>query len=506
MAFRRSATLPATPTGGSFDFGANTLTPPASWSATVPAGTDQLYVVQFTFAVSGSTGVVSGGTWSTPVVQALNGLPGVPGTSTYLMPVYIRASSTPTTPAPGSGGYNFGTNTGTAPAGWSTSIPTGSLSVYVSSALMTVAGATGLNSNTPTWSTPALLATNGSNGFDGARGSLTGYSASVAPPVYMAGTSWNGATDNANASTIIWRMLGFSGFPASNSHLRVGDTITLTNAAGTRSETRFYDGLSAWLQPGVRIDGNLLVDGTVAATKITTPNLAAISADLGTITAGNYDGTGYVNARGQTTLAVDPLGIGATETTAIAGNFSGTAKIGVFGRTTQTNGSGVYGWGPANGAGGTFYGGDGVIGVSTKLNGTGGRFFGSQLGTSTALVASANNGTFGSIGLDAQANAFGQVAVKATSTGGTALDVVGVMRINNSNWVANLNADLLDGEQAAGLVQSIGAQRAQMGNTTVGGAVATFNPNNKPGSASTNVWLEVRHGGNTFWIPAWPNS
>ncbi len=504
MVFQRATSTPATPTGGSFDFGTNTLTAPAGWSTNPPLGTDQLYVSTFTFSVNGATGIAPGGTWSVPVVQAINGLPGNPGKSTYLMPIYQRAASAPATPAPGSGSYNFGTNTGTAPAGWSTAIPTGTLPVYVSSALMTVDGATGTNTNTPTWSTPALLAVNGSNGNDGPRGSLTGYSASVAPPIYFAGPTWNGATDNQNASTIIWRMLGFSGSPVNNSHLRVGDTVTLTNAAGTRSETRFYDGLSAWLQPGVRIDGNLLVDGTVAATKITAANLSSISANLGTITAGDYDGTGYINARGQTTLSVDPLGIGATETVAIGGNASGTAKIGVFGRTTQTNGSGIYGWGPANGFGGTFYGGDGIVAVATKLNGTGGRFFGSQLGTSTALSASANNSTFGSIGVDATANSFGQIAVRATSTTGTALDVVGAMRINNSTLVANLNADLLDGLQGVDFARQTTSSPVTFNTVSTGSSTISFNASNSPGTfTGGNIWMLVTINGTRYKWPSW---
>jgi hypothetical protein len=503
MIFRRSATAPTAPTGGSFDFGSNTLSPPAGWDATVPAGTDQLYVSQFTFAVSGSTGTAPGGTWSTPRVQAVNGLPGTPGTSTYLMPIFIRASSTPATPAPGSGGYNFGTNTGTAPAGWSTAIPAGTLPVYTSSALMTVAGATGLNTNTPTWSAPALLATNGVNGQDGPRGSLTGYSASVVPPIHFAGPTWSGATDNANASAIIWKMLGFPGLPASTSHLRVGDTVTLTNSAGTRSETRFWDGFSTWLPPGVRIDGNLLVIGTVAADKINTPNLSAINSNLGTITAGDYDGSGYINARGQTTLAVDPLGIGSTATVAIAGNASGTAEIGVYGRTNQTNGSGVYGWGPTNGFGATFYGGDGILAVARRANGFGGRFFGFQGAASTAINASVNNSFAGSVAVNAQASSPGQIAVLASSSSGTALSVQGAMTINNATLVANLNANFVGGFAASAFAQQSGAA-VVLGAITPGGATISFNASNKPGTYSGgNTWMLISINGSFYTFPIW---
>lgn len=34
--YRRSATAPSTPTGGSYDFGTQTLTPPTNWSEDIP--------------------------------------------------------------------------------------------------------------------------------------------------------------------------------------------------------------------------------------------------------------------------------------------------------------------------------------------------------------------------------------------------------------------------------------------------------------------------------------
>jgi hypothetical protein len=45
-AFKRSTTPPAAPSGGSYNFDSQVLTPPATWSATVPAGTDRLYLTQ----------------------------------------------------------------------------------------------------------------------------------------------------------------------------------------------------------------------------------------------------------------------------------------------------------------------------------------------------------------------------------------------------------------------------------------------------------------------------
>lgn len=163
--YRRSASAPATPANNSatYNFTTNTLTPPSGWSVGVPSGSDPVYVSTATFSIQGSTGTDSTQTWSAPVPFAENGddgTDGVDGLSTYHFNVYRRASSAPATPTGGS--FNFGTNTPTAPSGWSTSIPAGSDPIYVSNTLASVQGDTGTDS-TLTWSSPVLMAQNGSS-------------------------------------------------------------------------------------------------------------------------------------------------------------------------------------------------------------------------------------------------------------------------------------------------------------------------------------------------------
>jgi len=171
LAFRRSATQPATPTGGEFNFGTNILTPPTGWYVDIPAGTDPAWMISGNFSVVGQTGIDNSTTWTTPTKAFDNGLDGVDGTdgiSVYLFSVFRRTSSTLTTPTGGS--YNFGTNLGTAPAGWSVDIPAGTDPVYVSTTTATIAGATGIDSSL-TWSAPILFVKNGDNGADGSPGS-----------------------------------------------------------------------------------------------------------------------------------------------------------------------------------------------------------------------------------------------------------------------------------------------------------------------------------------------
>jgi hypothetical protein len=170
IVFQRSATAPAAPTTGSFDFGANTLTVPAGWYLDVPTGTNPVYGTRFVFSVIGNTGVHYASTWSTPFkiaengIQGVDGSPGADGTSTYQLSVFIRSATAPTKPTGGS--FNFGTQAVVVPSGWSATIPTGTNPVYVSNTLASVPGVTGIDS-TLTWSDPVILARNGDNGLPG---------------------------------------------------------------------------------------------------------------------------------------------------------------------------------------------------------------------------------------------------------------------------------------------------------------------------------------------------
>lgn len=103
----------------------------------------------------------------------------------------------------------------------------------------------------------------GPRGEAGAVGSLTGYGSAY--NIHPA--AWN----DQLANRVIYNMLtnGTATTPlADTSHLLIGDTVTLSNGANF-AQTRFWDGVSSWLIPGMVIDGNLLVNGTVSATKVT---------------------------------------------------------------------------------------------------------------------------------------------------------------------------------------------------------------------------------------------
>jgi hypothetical protein len=134
--FKRSSTAITTaPTGGSFNFSTNTLTPPSTWSATVLSGTDPVYISRAVASISGTSGTDSTLTWSTPTISFQNGTDGTDGTNgtdgatgatgprnAQVFMYYSTAQATaPTAPTTAQVSYNFSTQTASVSAsGWST--------------------------------------------------------------------------------------------------------------------------------------------------------------------------------------------------------------------------------------------------------------------------------------------------------------------------------------------------------------------------------------------------
>ena len=168
--FQRSATQPDTPTGGQFDFGTNSLTPPTGWFVDIPDGTDPAWLSTGLFETIGDTGVDNTVSWTTPTKSFSDGIDGigVDGNSVFQFSVFKRSVTVPNAPTGGS--YNFTTNTITAPDGWSETIPdSDGTPLYQSTTIATVSGATGTDSSL-SWSAPGVIAKDGVNGVDGVDG------------------------------------------------------------------------------------------------------------------------------------------------------------------------------------------------------------------------------------------------------------------------------------------------------------------------------------------------
>jgi hypothetical protein len=125
-AFRRkSGTAPSAPSGGTFNFGTQAFTAPTDWHSSIPSGTDPIYACNFNFSVSGNTGTVTAGTWSSPVLLAENGTDGAAGVRNAAGYVYYTISSGSAPNAPSATAYNFGNGVFTGlTANWSRTPPT----------------------------------------------------------------------------------------------------------------------------------------------------------------------------------------------------------------------------------------------------------------------------------------------------------------------------------------------------------------------------------------------
>ncbi len=221
-----------------------------------------------------------GGTWVLFVEKGATGTPGVDGTDgvngedgIFREFVWKRAASIPSTPT-GNG----------IPSGWSDDPPAGSDPLWMSVAKQELDGTLVSGES---WATPirhdgpagadgadGTDGTDGADGADGARGSIT---------LYASGSSWSDSTANSAISA------------ATGSATKIiGDTVTISNGSSFAA-TKYWSG-SAWVNPGVVIDGNLLVSGTVSASVINGGTLSASNVNLGSGTFQVNGSTGYMTA------------------------------------------------------------------------------------------------------------------------------------------------------------------------------------------------------------------
>ncbi len=76
----------------------------------------------------------------------------------------------------------------------------------------------------------------------------------------------HGAWSDTLARNLVWTKIGKTGAPTNNNHLVIGDQVTIG------SVTKYWMG-SGWMDQGVVINGNLIVDGSVSASKVNTNGL-----------------------------------------------------------------------------------------------------------------------------------------------------------------------------------------------------------------------------------------
>jgi len=125
LTFRRFASQPTTPTGGTYNAATNVFTPPTNWSSSIPSGTDPVWVSVGLVTIGGSE-TIGTPTWSTAAKAFQDGQSGLNGSRTAILDMYRWSASPPTSFPSGSSTYTWATAQFTAPSspnGWSLTPP-----------------------------------------------------------------------------------------------------------------------------------------------------------------------------------------------------------------------------------------------------------------------------------------------------------------------------------------------------------------------------------------------
>jgi hypothetical protein len=149
--------------------------------------------------------------------------------------------------------------------------------------------------------TKAIGGATGTTGSTGARGALTIYASTKYGMTQTAanlstwlatdadpytGTGTVGGIDQYANRAVYNAINGVTGNVQLNStsHLVIGDTVTImdatTVASASAAGTKYWSG-TGWVKPGLVIDGNLLVTGTLSASKINGGTITASDVNLG---------------------------------------------------------------------------------------------------------------------------------------------------------------------------------------------------------------------------------
>lgn len=325
----------------------NVASPTYAWTisgATPTSATTASVVVTPT---SSSTGVtvtltVNGSNLLSPISRTVtlpviyDGAPGAAGANGIMSAfpsIYLwTGSSVPPTRPSTTSTYTWATGAYTAPSGWSTDAPTnttaGNYLWEITIPLNVVATTT---TSTLDWTNTSYpiraIAYNGANGNNGTNGSATfvvdrGSSTSSASP------------SDAECIAVIGRT------PVA------GDICTVSyNNNNNAIVYRYTSGSYPWVLQTTYITGSLIVEETITSDKLSVSQLSAISANLGTITAGDLS------------IGTNPAISGTTMTGTGSHLYSnGNFALGNSNTNMVFNGSNVYLNGFADGSSQTFGG------------------------------------------------------------------------------------------------------------------------------------------------------
>lgn len=286
----------------------------------------------------------------------------------------------------------------------------------------------------------------GGTGPTGERGTLTGYGTA---------SSWIDTT----ARDVIWQLLGNAGSAPSNAHLRIPDTVTLSNGTNF-AETRFWSG-SSWIAPGLVVNGNLLVTGTVGANALAANSVTATKIAAGEVSADKISSSATVTAGG--------VGFALGNTSVTIGGLSGAA---LFRSTSNAR------WGL-------------LVTNESNISGAGGIGAGVINGSSYAgTFVNATDSTFSVHRTVAQLAQNERAGSFRNNVG------PGFTSAQSEVWLAETDYAI---QIVTGKLR-IDGQR----NTTSGGGAVTYVNLPTGSGAATQQWLAVTLDGVAGWIPFVP--
>lgn len=394
------------------------------------------------------------------------------------------SSSTPPARPTTTSTYTWATGAYTAPAGWSTTQPinTTAGSYLWAITIPLVVLSTTVTSTLDWTNTSYNIYVAGSNGATGSAGTTgaNGLAAITAYRVQNQSTAAPATPSNTTGPTAP------SGWSLTAGSVTVGDVL--------------------WYSFGQYNSSSGTISGIPAGqTQWGTPTAASVFQDIRSDnwngsnppvagSPGTYGTAGYYIQRASGDMFLNSIyGRGIAQ-------FDGTNSAGGQISAIVANGSGVQ----ANG----IYANAGSGGYGVYASGSAGVGAVNANGFTNNGVAGA---TFG-------AAAYGGIF----SNGGSGVAIynfLGTIVTNNSTLVNNLNAQYLNGNQASAFATVASGSAAYAANrlngsaglnvlrftqgTLTGSSVAGFSGTNKPGSTSSNVWIQIDIDGTTLYLPAW---
>lgn len=510
--YRWDISLPSGPTGTStYTWSNGNFTAPAGWSTTIttsPSAGYTLWAASVSL-VDSATATTSTINWTTAGIIASGyagqtGATGTAGLSSRLTFARVAGNPTPVSGSittSGSSSYPSSAQSSTTwgfAATWSASDPNPSST----NSLYQADGIYDPSTGNTVWSTPYIssLKVGTLSAITANTGNLTVSGTIQSNTAAISGTTMTGS------GGVLYSTGNFAFGNSTTNITYNGTTMTINGAVVTAGNLSVGNLNSVSPNTGNLTVSGTITSGTAALSGSTFSGSGVVIYSTGQFAAGNttnnivWDNTsltikgsitGASNINITGTAAFNGVNTSNLYNTAVIGNSTYSQPIGVTGYTQPAVvGYGVYGYdaqtAPNVGAG--------VYGVGE------------------------GNGAAGVRGLSNNAGGFG---LRGTNTaGGSALDLSsGTMTTANSTVVTNLNANYLQGLTSSAFATTASGNVAYASDrlngsagvnvlrfvqgTVTGSATASFSGTNKPGSASSNVWIQITIDGTTLYIPAW---